>query len=130
MLNPRKVMIVDDEPDVVTAIELALKSSGYKSDGFTDPEKAFEKFRNNSREYALVISDIRMPGMNGFELARNIIKIKPDVPLVIMTAFEINKREFSSLFPSMPVSELVTKPFTRALLIRIVRKYVGITKKH
>ncbi len=47
-----------------------------------------------------------------------------------MTAFEINKPGFSSLFPSMSVSGLVTKPFTNALLIGIVRKYVGITEQH
>jgi CheY-like chemotaxis protein len=130
MQIPKKVMVVDDEPDIVTAIELTLKRSGYRVEGFTDPGKAVEEFRDNSREYALVISDIRMPGMNGFEVARSIKKIKPDIPLVIMTAFQIHKREFSSLFPSISVSELVTKPLADALLISIVRKYVGITKQH
>jgi DNA-binding NtrC family response regulator len=129
MPNPKKVMIIDDEPDIIAAIELALKRRGYRADGFTDPEKAVEEFNNNSREYAMVISDIRMPSMSGFELARKIKSAKPDVPLVIMTAFEIHKREFSSLFPSISVSELVTKPLTDPLLISIVRKYVGITKQ-
>jgi DNA-binding NtrC family response regulator len=130
MLNPKKVMIVDDEPDIVTSIELALKRSGYRGEGFTDPEEAVKEFRNNSKEYALVISDIRMPGMSGFDLARNIKKTRPDIPLVIMTAFQIHKREFSSIFPSIPVSELVTKPVTDAVLFSIIRKYVGITKQH
>lgn len=130
MLHPKKVMIVDDEPDIVTAIELALKRRGYRTNGFTNPEKAVQEFSNNNREYALVISDLRMPGMSGFDLTRNIKKIKPDMPLVIMTAFEIHKREFSSLFPSISVSELVTKPLTDAMLIAIVRKYVGITEQH
>jgi DNA-binding NtrC family response regulator len=130
MSNPKKVMIVDDEPDIVQAIELALKVNGYMAEGFTNPAKAIEEFRNNGQEYALVISDIRMPTMSGLELARNIKEVDPDVPLVFMTAFEINKSEFLALFPSMQVSELVTKPFVNALLIRIVRKYVGITEQH
>jgi DNA-binding NtrC family response regulator len=130
MPNPKKVMIVDNEPEIVRAIELALKVNGYLAEGFTDPAKAIVEFRNNGHEYALVISDIRMPAMSGFELARNIKEADPNVPLVFMTAFEINKPEFSSLFPSMQVSEFVTKPFVNALLIRIVRKYIGITEQH
>lgn len=130
LIAPKKVIVVDDEPDIVAAIELVLKNHGYRADGFTNPERAVEEIRSNSRAYALVISDIRMPGMNGFDLARNVRAINPGVPLVFMTAFEIHKSEFSSLFPSTSVAELVTKPFTNAQLIGIVRKYAGITEKH
>jgi hypothetical protein len=45
-----------------------------------------------------------------------------------MTAFEMHKSEFSSLFPPTMISDLVTKPFTSVQLLRIVRKYVGITE--
>ncbi|AFU57222.1 MAG: response regulator [Nitrososphaera sp.] len=130
MTIPKKVMIIDDEPDVVAAIQNSLKNNGYKANGFTDSRKALEEFRNNSQEYALIISDIRMPGMSGFDLARRAKGTRPDVPIVLMSAFEINKPEFSSLFPSMSVSELVTKPMTKALLLAMVRKYVGITELH
>jgi DNA-binding NtrC family response regulator len=69
MSAPKKVMIVDDERDIVAIMELALRSNGYGAAGFSSPGKALEEIRNNG-EYALVISDIRMPSMNGFELAR------------------------------------------------------------
>jgi DNA-binding NtrC family response regulator len=130
LIAPKKVMVVDDEPDIVAASELALKNHGYRAGSFTNPERAVEEVRSNSRAYALVISDIRMPGMNGFDLARNVRGINPGLPLVFMTAFEIHKSEFSSLFPSTSVAELVTKPFTNAQLIGIVRKYAGITERH
>jgi hypothetical protein len=52
------------------------------------------------------------------------------MPLVLMTAFEINKPEFAVLFPSTFVSDLVKKPFSGAQLISIVRKYVGVTEQH
>jgi CheY-like chemotaxis protein len=129
MPNPKKVMVIDDEPEVVTTIQHLLKINGYKANGFSNPKEAVEEFQDNSQEYALVISDIRMPAMNGFELARKVRGAKPDVPIVLMSAFEINKPEFSLLFPSTPVSELVTKPLTMARLIAIVRKYVGITEQ-
>ena len=128
VIGPKKVMIIDDEPDIVTIMELALKNNGYSVRGFTDSKEAVKEFMNNSGEYALVISDIKMPIMSGFELARKIKETNPNIPLVFMTAFEISKSEFSSLLPSMPVSDLVTKPFTNTLLITMVKKYVGVTE--
>ena len=62
MTTPKKVMIVDDEPDIVGSLENALKNQGYRAICFTEPLKAIEEFRNNSQEYALVVSDIKMPG--------------------------------------------------------------------
>jgi DNA-binding response OmpR family regulator len=122
-------MVVDDEQDIVNTVKIALKSQGYQVEGYTDPRVAVQEFSKNDDRYALVISDIRMPGMSGFEFARSIKAARPDAALVLMTAFEINKPEFSSLFPSTIISDLVTKPFTNVQLFRIVRKYVGITEQ-
>jgi CheY-like chemotaxis protein len=60
MTAPKKVMIVDDEPDIVAIMELSLKGSGYSVGAFTSPGKAVEEIRTND-DYALVISDVRMP---------------------------------------------------------------------
>lgn len=129
MSAPKKVMIVDDEPDIVAIMELSLKNRGYDVAAFTSPGRAVEEIRS-SGDYALVISDVRMPGMNGFELARKVREARPDVPLVLMTAFEINKPEFAMIFPSTFVSDLVKKPFTGAQLVALVRKYVGVMEQH
>ena len=125
----KKVMIVDDEPDIVAIMELSLKDRGYDVGAFTIPGRAVEEIRND-RNYALVISDVRMPEMNGFELARKVREARPDIPLVLMTAFEINKPEFAKIFPSTLVSDLVKKPFSGAQLVALVRKYVGVTEQH
>lgn len=130
MLSPRKVMLVDDERAALASGLAALQASGYSAAGFTDPAKALAEFRKNARQYALVISDIRMPGISGFELARRICEINPDMPIVFMTAFEIAKSEFQRLFPSCKVAELVTKPVSGAQLVRIARRHVGITEQH
>jgi len=130
MATPKKViMVVDDEQEIVDIAKIALKSQGYQVEGYTDPRVAVQEFSKNDDRYALVISDIRMPGMSGFELARGIRAARPNVALVLMTAFEMHKSEFSSLFPSTMISDLVIKPFTSAQLLRIVRKYVGITER-
>lgn len=130
MTTPKKVMIVDDEPDIVGSLDNALKNYGYRTICFTDPLKAIEEFRSNSQEYALVVSDIKMPGMGGFEFARNVKEASRDMPLVLMTAYEMDGSEFSSLLPPAVSAELLKKPFSNAQLLGIVRKYVGITEQH
>jgi DNA-binding NtrC family response regulator len=130
MTTPKKVMIVDDEPDIVGALEAALEGYGYNLGCFTGPLKAIEEFKNNSQDYALVISDIKMPGMDGFEFAKNVREARNDMPIVLMTAYEIGDSEFSSMLPPTVVAELLRKPFPNAQLLGIVRKYVGITEQH
>ena len=58
----------------------------------------------------IVITDIRMPQMNGFEVARAVKEIRPDIRLAFITAFEINKSEFEKVLPSTKVDALITKP--------------------
>jgi CheY-like chemotaxis protein len=130
MATPKKVMIVDDEPDIVGALEAALEGYGYRPGCFTDPLKAIEEFKNNSEDYALVISDIRMPGMDGFEFAKNVRETRGDTPVVLMTAYEIGDSQFSSRLPPGVAAELLRKSFSNAQLLGIVGKYVGITELH
>ena len=75
-LSPRKVMLVDDGRAAVSSGLAALQASGYSAVGFTNPALALAEFRKHARQYVLVVSDIRMPGMSGFELARRICEIK------------------------------------------------------
>lgn len=130
LITPKKVMVVDDEDDVIAAIQSTLKSHGYEAECFTSPEMAIKEIRDRGDEYTLVISDIRMPTMTGFEFARVVRDTRSDMPIVFMTAFKISKSEFSRVFPSTSVVELITKPFTTVQLIGTVRKYVGITEQH
>ena len=86
-----------------------MESAGYESQSFTDPAMALEYFRENSSICPLVVTDIRMPGMNGFELARVIKRIRPDTTIVFMTAFEVNRSEFERVFPSLHVDGFIQK---------------------
>ena len=67
MINKR-VLIVDDESDVNLAIKMILEENGFKVDSFTDPVLALENFRKEAGMYDLLILDIKMPNMDGFEL--------------------------------------------------------------
>ena len=60
----------------------------------------------------MILSDIRMPGMNGYELIKKAKEIDKQVNVVLMTAFEINDKEFHNLLPDIKVDALLQKPFS------------------
>jgi two-component system, cell cycle response regulator CpdR len=91
-------MVIDDDFEIATLVKITLQRTGFKNIfTFTKPLLALEHFRINQKDYSLVISDIRMPEMNGFEFARNVITIKPEIKVLLMTAFDINDDAFVTM---------------------------------
>lgn len=87
------VSIVDDEEDIVCLFKEALQDmDGFLVVTFTDPTLALEHFKENESDYALVLSDYKMPGMNGMELIKKIKDRKPLVRTLLMTAFEVDNK--------------------------------------
>jgi DNA-binding response OmpR family regulator len=113
------ILVVDDELDIVAIFRQALSKHGYTVYGFTDPALALEHFKMNSHEYALVISDVRMPRMNGFELAASVRAIKPDAKVVLMSAFEVDDLELSTSL--IKPGDFLRKPVDIRTLVRKVR---------
>jgi DNA-binding NtrC family response regulator len=118
------ILIVDDESDIVSIFKQALNKKGFHVFGFTDPLLALEHFQINSKQYSLVISDLRMPAMNGYEFIRKVKEIKPEVKVFLMTAFEINDAEFRSVFSDIEIEGLIQKPVSLANLASTISKYV------
>jgi DNA-binding response OmpR family regulator len=110
IVSKSRILLVDDEPDIVANFETALTRDGFAVEGFTNPEKALLGFK--PADYDLVILDIRMPKMNGFELYREIRKRDEKVKIYLMTAFEISMTEFEKVLPSIKIDGLITKPLT------------------
>jgi len=83
---PKTILVVDDDPFILFAVEKFLKTKGLKVITMTDPEKAF--FLADKEMPDLVISDVAMPGVDGFTLIRNLKQNKAtkDIPLVMLTA--------------------------------------------
>ncbi|MFL6398841.1 MAG: response regulator [Nitrososphaeraceae archaeon] len=90
----RSILAVDDELDIVNVIKYTLEANGVKVCTFTDALTALEHFKSNSRYYILVLSDIRMPSMNGYEFVKQVKKINPKVKVILMSAFEIASKSF------------------------------------
>jgi DNA-binding NtrC family response regulator len=107
----KSILAVDDELDIVNLMKQSLDMSGFKVRTLTNALAALEHFKSNSRYYDIVISDIRMPGMNGYEFIKHVKNINPKVKAVLMSAFEINDKEFHNLLPDIKVDAFLQKPF-------------------
>ena len=110
--SPPRIMIVDDESDILSVIKRGLESKNdFKVETFSEGDDAINNFQNNPpKYYDLVITDIRMPKVNGFELYRRIKENDPTMKIAFITAFEINKEEFSKVIPSVNVTHFISKP--------------------
>lgn len=104
------VLIVDDEPDILAIFKKALEREGHSTYGFVNPVAALEHFSQNPKAYQMVISDIRMPKMSGFQLAKEIRRINQDVKIVLMSAFEISMDELKKVLPSVKIDGIFEKP--------------------
>ncbi|HLG37938.1 MAG TPA: response regulator [Nitrososphaera sp.] len=118
-------MVVDDESDMLTVIKKMLENKGYEIHGFTEPEKALTHAKD-CKECGIVITDIRMPTMNGFQLIRELKKMRPEIKVVLMTAFEINQKEWQQIMPTTKVDQFLTKPFNSEKLVEAIENCVPL----
>ena len=117
---PIKVMVVDDERDILRIIKRDLEANNntFTVDIFSSSEQALQAFEGHPSDYYdLILTDIRMPRMNGFELYRRIKEKNPAMKIAFITAFEINKEEFNKVLPSIDVKDFIIKPISMSDLI-------------
>jgi DNA-binding response OmpR family regulator len=123
--NSKHILVLDDDFDIVSLIKILLQKSHFNVFAFTDPFLALEHFELNSKDYGLVLSDVRMPGMPGFEFVRKVRKIEPNVKILLMSAFEISDLEFSRALPSdTKIDGFVQKPVSPKELVRVIEDTV------
>lgn len=111
----KKVAVVDDEPDITTVLKRGLEYHGFSVDVFNDPQAALVSF--NPGQYDLMIIDIRMPKLNGFDLYRELKKKDAGVKVCFLTAFEIYYDEFRKMFPNIDVRAFIRKPISISSLV-------------
>jgi DNA-binding response OmpR family regulator len=123
-----RLLIVDNEYDIVQVLKLGLQQNGFLVNEFTNPEEALQSFKSNAESYCLLLSDVRMPGLSGIQLARKVKETNPDVKVVLMTAFEIRDNEFSKVFPSTQVDGFIHKPVRIRELTDKILSVIGQSK--
>jgi DNA-binding response OmpR family regulator len=122
----KRVLLVDDEPDLNLTLKITLEENGFKVDSFTDPLSALENFKEQDGMYELLILDIKMPEMDGFELYRQIKKIDDKVKVCFLTAGEIDYEKFTKeLFPALDNNCYNQKPIENETLIKRLNKIIS-----
>jgi DNA-binding response OmpR family regulator len=116
----RRILIVDDEPDVTFTLKKGLEEEGFQIDIFNDPLEAQSYFK--AGQYDMLLLDITMPELNGFELYRELKKIDNRVKICFITAFEFYYDEFRRVFPKLNVRCFLRKPITIDELAKILKE--------
>ena len=115
--NNYRIMIVDDEPDINAALSVVLKREGYDVDTFENPFIALEKLKPGF--YGLIILDVKMPQMDGFELFREIKKVDRKAKICFLTASELYYENFrKEKFASLDKELFIIKPISNAELLK------------
>lgn len=115
-----RILLVDDEISVGEVMRLRLESLGYEIHFETDSLKALQLFRNSSKHFDIVVSDLTMPNMTGAALAKEIRKINPEIPIVVCTGFNRNLDESASRV--LGIQSLLQKPVGKRELAETVRR--------
>lgn len=116
-----KILLVDNEKDTVVVLRHGLEKHDYTVEGFTDPKEALTNFKK--QHYSLIILDIRMPGMTGLELSREIIKIDNEARIGFLTALESDSNEVEAVFSTVKPCFFMRKPLMLQEVLEQVRKY-------
>ena len=114
-----RILIVDDEPDVAFALKLGLEVNGFVVWTYNNPLKALSDFRANS--YDLLLLDIKMSKMNGFELYSRLHQIDHSVKICFVTAFKLYFDEFRNMFPKLKVDCFIRKPVSIDTLAKVIK---------
>ena len=124
----KKILLVDDEPDVIYTIKNILEDNGFQIDSFNDPITALNSYRSNF--YDLVILDIKMPKMDGFELYNKIREKDSQVKICFLTASEMYYEKFrttrSKIGRIIDEDCFIQKPIKNEDLIRKIEDIMNI----
>lgn len=126
-LTNRIVSIVDDEIDITELFQDALCSNidGISVVSFNDPTLALEHYTQNKQNYALIISDMRMPTMTGLELLKKVKQLNPNVRTMLVSAFDMQDNpDFQKYLKDGVIDSFVEKPITMSRLYQEVRDEV------
>jgi len=117
LLYPKKILLVDDDPDITLAFKVGLEDDkSFEVYAYTDPLEALSSFKPHF--YDLLLVDINMPKMNGFELCSRILEIDVNVRICFITAGDTNIEALREVYPTSSLGCFIKKPVTISHLIK------------
>jgi DNA-binding NtrC family response regulator len=114
-----RILIVDDESMLVQIMERTLAAQGYTVMSFTESKEAYQQFLDHTDEIDLIITDMTMPNYTGAELAKDVLAIRPQMPIILCTGYSEYFGEEQA--KSLGIREFVAKPLGKTALVNIVR---------
>ena len=124
----QKIILIDDDQNILTSLEMVLKSAGFATKAFTDGLKAINYIRDNSAE--IILLDIKMPRIDGLEVFTRIKKFS-NIPIIFLTSKDSEIDELIGL--RIGADDYIRKPFSHKLLVEriksILRRSVKKTQK-
>ncbi|WP_458743911.1 response regulator [Candidatus Nitrosocosmicus sp. T] len=118
----RSIIVVDDEIELATLFKTFLNQQGFNTISFVDPVLALEYFKETSDKHSLIITDLRMPSLNGLELAKKIRELNTNIKIFLMTAFETRDLENHIDFKMARIDRLIQKPVRFSDLKEMINK--------
>ena len=117
------IAIIDDEKDLLFVYKKALELQGLKVVTFDDSSVALNELKARYKRYRMVLVDIRMPKVNGYQLINEIKRIDPSIKTILMSAYDVSELEVSdNLNTGVKIDDIMHKPFSLIKLINNVNK--------
>ena len=122
---PQKILVVDDELDMLMLLRMIIEdNTDYEVETTNNPSEGLKLLTDN--EYDLVISDLKMPGMDGMELFDALREIKHDIPVIIITAYGSLGTADEAM--NKGVSDFITKPFRKDSILFTINRVLELSR--
>ncbi len=120
-----KILVIDDEIDMLTLLRMIIEdNTAYVVETTNNPSEGLKLLIE--QDYDLVISDLKMPGMDGLELFDELKEIKPDLPMIIITAY--GSIETSKDAMKMGIADFITKPFRKDNILFTINRVLELAR--
>ena len=121
----QSILVIDDELDMLMLLRMIIEdNTDYEVETTNNPSEALKLL--TEKDYDLVISDLKMPGMDGIELFNELREIKPDIPVIIMTAY--GSLETSEDAMKKGVADFITKPFRKDSILFTINRVLELAR--
>jgi PAS domain S-box-containing protein len=121
-----KILFVDDEATIAKAGTQIIQHLGYTVTTRTSSGEALELFKQNPYDFDMVITDTTMPNITGDKLAVELMRIRPDIPVILCTGY--SKKIYDEITKKIGIKEIIFKPFVKADLAKAIRRVLDETK--
>ena len=122
-LFARSIAVIDDDIDITNLFKDILEDDGYIVVAFNDSIEALNHIQKNIEEFGLVISDYRMPKMNGYDLCTKLVDLNHDLKVILISAFDLLERDNSKF-------TFLHKPITISKLVSTVNESISKSIQH